>query len=90
MAVSGGSSALGATVGTARGFAPRVRFAPYLALTISATPLPSIAKAGISIQNHQIRPAGAKKKAPNDTNRNPTPMKALVIPFAMLAGSSAS
>src|SRR5262245_31224748 len=53
-------------------------------------PLPRIAKAGRSIQNHQMRPAGAKKKQANETSRNPTPTNALLIPFARVGGPTRS
>src|SRR5205085_6254331 len=50
---------------------------PLLCLkrTYSATPPPSIEKDGISIQNHQILPAGANTKTESATSKKPMPMK---------------
>ena len=62
----------------------------YFTVTISAMPLPSIANAGISNQNHQTWPAGAKKNAAQATSINPIPIKAFVMPLARVAGPSSS
>lgn len=85
-----GSSPVCATGGIAGLLVPCVRFGPYLKLTISEIPLPSMVNAGISIQNHQILPAGANAKTARETNRKPSPIKALVIPFAKVAGFAGS
>jgi len=47
-------------------------------------PRPIIENAGISIQNHQISPAGAKLLAAKATKTKPKPIKKLLAAFSML------